>query len=102
MNNNIFESLQNWYFNQCDGDWEHEFGIKIDTLDNPGWLVEIDLTGTENEGKTFQDVDQQISELDWLQCSVKNKKFIGAGGPKNLSNIISVFLAWKAENNNAK
>ena len=27
--------LQSWYQSQCDGDWEHEFGIRIETLDNP-------------------------------------------------------------------
>lgn len=36
-NENIFEWLQKWYKSQCDGDWEHEYGIKIETVDNPGW-----------------------------------------------------------------
>ena len=35
------EALQHWYESQCDGDWEHEFGVKIGTLDNPGWMVDI-------------------------------------------------------------
>ena len=26
--------LQNWNQNHCDGDWEHLYGVKIDTLDN--------------------------------------------------------------------
>ena len=33
---NIISKLQDWYFSKCDEDWEHEFGVKIDTLDNPG------------------------------------------------------------------
>ncbi len=28
--------VQRWYLDQCDGEWEHEWGVKIDTLDNPG------------------------------------------------------------------
>ncbi|UCH44768.1 MAG: hypothetical protein JSV11_10785 [Nitrospiraceae bacterium] len=43
MNN--FDRLNRWYINQCNGDWEHQYGIVIETLDNPGWRVKIDLTG---------------------------------------------------------
>jgi len=40
------EKLQNWYIQQIDGDWKHTYGIKIDTLDNPVWLLEVDLAET--------------------------------------------------------
>jgi hypothetical protein len=42
----IIARLQNWYAAQCDGNWEHAWGIKIDTLDNPGWTVTIYLHDT--------------------------------------------------------
>ena len=48
MNDNLLW-LMNWYAQQCDGDWEHENGIKIGTLDNPGWYIKIMLGGTELE-----------------------------------------------------
>jgi hypothetical protein len=35
--------LEQWYQEQCDGDWEHHCGVTIETLDNPGWLVQADL-----------------------------------------------------------
>jgi ribosomal protein L37E len=35
----LLSKLSDWYAAQCDGDWEHEFGIHIGTLDNPGWSV---------------------------------------------------------------
>jgi|GEM_PF-3181522 len=38
---NVFTELTNWYQNQCDGDWEHKYGVSIETLDNPGWIVKI-------------------------------------------------------------
>ena len=25
------------FANECDGDWEHENQVKIETVDNPGW-----------------------------------------------------------------
>ena len=37
-NEAVFQRLQKWYKSQCNGDWEHSFGIKIETLDNPGWI----------------------------------------------------------------
>jgi len=95
MKDNPFELLQSWYDQQCDGDWEHEFGIKIDTLDNPGWSVSIDLLGTNLENKKFTKVNQLITENDWIQCNVENYKFHGAGGPQNLMDIINVFLVWQ-------
>ncbi len=94
-NEHVFELLQNWYSSQCDGDWEHEYGIKIDTLDNPGWAVDIDLVGTDCENKAFTEIDQQFSSDNWCQCSVNKGKFRGAGGPKNLTDIIKIFLEWK-------
>ncbi|TMB85990.1 MAG: hypothetical protein E6J45_14585 [Chloroflexi bacterium] len=28
--------LQHWYLSRCDGEWEHQRGITIESLDNPG------------------------------------------------------------------
>ena len=44
--------LMNWYASNCDDDWEHIFGIKIQTIDNPGWSFKADIVDTEVEGKT--------------------------------------------------
>jgi hypothetical protein len=38
--------LQRWYAEQCDGKWEHSYGVRIETLDNPGWQITVDLNGT--------------------------------------------------------
>ncbi len=43
MQTDILAWLQDWYRSRCDGTWEHSYGVKIDTLDNPGWLVTVDL-----------------------------------------------------------
>jgi hypothetical protein len=45
--------LQNWYSTQCDGDWEHQYGVSLDTLDNPGWRLKIDLCGTAAKDRTL-------------------------------------------------
>lgn len=85
--------LQEWYSSQCDEDWEHSYGVKIDTLDNPGWIVTIDLIGTELEGMSIQRKRVDRNEMDWVQHEVADNKFIACGGPFNLEELLEVFLA---------
>jgi len=93
MNNNedILQWLQNWYQSQCNGNWEHQYGIRIDTLDNPGWLVEIELNETEWETLKFPRRLIEQSETDWYSIGVDSAKFQGAGDPSKLSAILSKF-----------
>ena len=86
--------LQSWYQAQCNGDWEHTLGVVIETLDNPGWMVRIDLRGTQLETKPFQRIEQKIENGGWLDCRVVNKSFIGAGGHGSLLRICDVFMDW--------
>ena len=88
------EELQAWYEGQCDGDWEHEFGVRIETLDNPGWSVEINLEGTALEGIAFARIHDMAPEREWLSCRVEGGKFQGAGGAPMLGTIIRTFLDW--------
>ncbi|MCM3133740.1 immunity 53 family protein [Paenibacillus polysaccharolyticus] len=32
--------IQHRYDQNCDGEWEHVYGVKIQTIDNPGWYEE--------------------------------------------------------------
>jgi len=83
--------LQKWYRRQCDGEWKHQYGVRIDTLDNPGWSVKIDLTGTALEGRTVDWVRHEISEADWVYYRLKDDTFDAAGGPTNLVSILRAF-----------
>ena len=87
-------ALQQWYLEQCNGDWEHEFGVDIETLDNPGWSLSIDLIDTALENKSFTEVSESASEADWICCKVEKRRFKGRCGPKNLERMISIFLQW--------
>jgi hypothetical protein len=49
----IFEWMENCDLSMCDGEWEHYYGVKIDTLDNPGWIVQIDIMDTGLEKNHF-------------------------------------------------
>ena len=34
-------TIDEWFRQCCDGEWEHRYGIRIETTDNPGWLLTI-------------------------------------------------------------
>jgi hypothetical protein len=88
------ELLQAWYLRWCDGSWEHQHRIQIETLDNPGWRVKISFEGTNVEGKTFEAIRRETSNQDWLHCWVDKNVFHGAGGPLNLGSLLKVFLDY--------
>jgi Immunity protein 53 len=85
--------LQDWYARQCDGDWGHQFGVSIVSTDNPGWHVKIDLKGTKWEGVTFDEIRTRSSESDWIMCFKRELRFVGAGDPNKLEEILSYFLS---------
>jgi hypothetical protein len=89
--------LQGWYATQCDGDWEHEYGVSIETLDNPGWFLKVDLQTTAVENVTFPKHEVHRSKHDWLIASVVDKRFEVACGPLNLSEAIHQFRIWVAD-----
>jgi len=86
--------VQSWYHSQSYDDWEHWHGVRIDTLDNPGWSVDIDLIDTELEDRKFIEVEYDRSDNDWIMCRVKNNVFEGRGGPEKLIEILNVFKKW--------
>jgi hypothetical protein len=90
----VLERLQTWYLQQCNGEWEHGWGIKVETLDNPGWTVEIGLRGTKLENAHLPKATTERSPQDWLVVSTEDARFKAAGGPKNLIEMIETFLQW--------
>jgi hypothetical protein len=91
--------LQDWYSAHCNGDWEHQYGVRLETLDNPGWTLEIDLWGTSAEDRTLDPVKIERMENDWIHYRVADKKFRAAMGPQNLAEGIEVFFRWFEDSN---
>jgi hypothetical protein len=92
------QELADWYASRCDGDWEHEFGFRISTIDNPGVSVDIDLRGTFLELVSFEEKkDRYDSETEWMICRRTEGKFEGRGSPCRLNDIVEVFLSWSKE-----
>ncbi len=86
--------LQEWYRAHANGDWEHQHGIKIGTVDNPGWRVDVDLAETPLSAKPFSRLEIENSESDWIHCWVEGGKFKIACGPLNLNQGLEVFRNW--------
>lgn len=88
--------FQTWFASQCDGDWEHNAGIAISTLDNPGWSVDIDLRGTSLEGRPFISVKLDRTDYDWFHATSTGSAFKIRCGPKNLEESLASFCDWAA------
>lgn len=86
--------LQAWYGSQCNGDWEHGYGVEIGTLDNPGWRVSINVSGTALEGKPRKRVKVDRGEHDWCHTWVEEGAFQAACGPLNLGEALHAFRVW--------
>jgi len=83
--------LENFFSTLCDGEWEHEYGIKIYTLDNPGWSIEVDLFNTKvhienKEWELFEKTDS-----DWYGYMIKDNKFIASGDSRKLQFLLELF-----------
>jgi hypothetical protein len=87
--------LQDWYFAQCDGEWEHRYGIEIINIDNPGWCLSIDLEKAYLADVPFPEYRENYdNETEWLTCNKSQGKWGGTGGPRQLERIIRIFLDW--------
>ena len=90
----VLKWLAAWYQLQCDGDWEHQHGVEVGTLDNPGWRLRVNLAGTELEGRYMERRVLDRSSDDWMQCWLEDDCFHAAGGPTNLGELLRAFQAW--------
>jgi len=87
-------SLERWYGSQCDGNWEHSYGIHIDTLDNPGWDIRIDLRDTRKQDSVLERKRTDRTENDWIQYWIEKQQFRIVCGPANLSEAVEIFVQW--------
>jgi Immunity protein 53 len=93
---NPLELLQQWYVTHCDGGWEHQYGIKIETVDNPGWKVTIDLTDTELQDVPLTPIECQMEDRSlWWRCWRDDHRFHAACGATGLQTVFTAFIEWK-------
>ena len=88
------EWLSHWFKKHCNGNWEASHKIEIDTLDNPGWFLTVDIKNTDLENKPFEKINIDRSAHDWLCCFTEEGKFMGPCGPSNLPEVLQIFRNW--------
>ena len=93
LNATVLQRLQDWYASQCNDNWEHVHGVKIDTLDNPGWSVRIDLADTAWSKLKVDRVLVERTDSDWINYEIDNCQFVGQCGPQNLSELLERFFS---------
>ena len=94
----ILDGLQDWYLSMCNGDWEHTYGIKIENIDNPGWAVTVELMDTPLYQVKFDAIEiQRAEENDWTLCRVEDGIFKGDCGPRNLKEVLRIFLEFASQ-----
>lgn len=66
----IIQWLQDWTKSQIDGDWEHELGISISMLDNPGWILSADIS---NYGDFLTEAKPlgRDNDVDWIDFEIR-------------------------------
>jgi hypothetical protein len=91
----LLRQLESWYSARCNGDWEHTYGITIETVDNPGWYFKVQLTDTYLADRAFTEISENRGdEENAFLCVVKDRAFIGCCPPHRLHEVISIFLRW--------
>lgn len=65
MTKNLLIWLGDWYQSNCNGDWEHEYGTAIETIDNPGWAITIDVSETIFNAKQMPWFFVENNTNDW-------------------------------------
>ena len=91
----ILKWLEMWNrSNRSNSSWDNIYGITICTLDNPGWLVKIELSETPLAGKDYENFSIDNGDNDWIVCRVTNGVFEGIGDPYKLEEILVIFRKW--------
>ena len=89
---NVITEIESWYKQQCNSSWEHQYGISLQTIDNPGWELKIDLLGTPYSELKMEPYYCERSESDWLFCKIESGVFYAYGGPMNLCEMLKYFI----------
>ena len=91
---NPIEFINKWYLGKCDGNWEHEFGVEIATIDNPGWLIKL----TGENAKEVLSFELERADDDWIHTNSSATSFTGHGGSGNLNELLLLAVKWLQSN----
>ena len=100
LGTSVLTGLATWFMAQCDGDWEHHHGVILESIDNPGWRLTVDLKGEHpdvllvSEGEPPTSQTGNVGGPSWLVCEVRQNRFVAAGDPSRLEELVRQFNSW--------
>ncbi|MCL2490649.1 MAG: immunity 53 family protein [Propionibacteriaceae bacterium] len=92
----LFDALVSWFEEISEGQedrvyqGEDERGLLIDTLDNPGWRVQI----TGESGRRPIALKRDGGDNDWIFVTATDRKFEAWGDTHCLNEIMLHAVAW--------
>jgi hypothetical protein len=87
-------ALQAWFAAHCDGNWEQEYGVTIQTVEEPGWELRVDLVGTSLEGVALARQPTGQGSEDWCEMWCDGYTFYAVGGPHDLHELLGAFVSF--------
>jgi hypothetical protein len=87
-------ALQAWFVAHCDGNWEQEYGVTIQTVEEPGWELRVDLVGTRLEGIALPRQSVARAAEDWCEMWCDGYTFYAVGGPHDLDELLGSFVSF--------
>ncbi len=89
----VVNKIQQWYKSNCDGDWEHTYGIDIMFVDSKSWKISIDLAQTVYEDLSLPTRIENRSTYDWFEYQVSNATFTANCGCLSLAETLNAFCS---------
>src|SRR5258705_13999119 len=63
--------LQDWFADNCDGEWEGQWNVQLTSTDDPGWFLSIPVQDTILENRPFRRIDHnRKTDAHWWICQV--------------------------------
>ena len=95
--NYLLDWVQRWFISNCNGDWEHGYGINMEYTKETGWYVYFNVNHTSMYDCKFDKKDKK-GKKKWLTFEVNENSFIGRGDSSKLEEILQTFHDWVEEN----
>lgn len=88
--------LQGWYIQECVNNKKYNLDeiINIDTIDNPGWHIRINLKATKFTRKILDEINVDNGDDDWVFIKLDKGVFEGVGDKNKLVYILEIFKTW--------
>ena len=93
----LLKWLEKWFFFNCDGDWEHDYGIDI-IHKGSLWEVKIDLCNMAFALDGMPLFEERKSPSDYFRYTIENEFFIGEASNDNLEKLLKVFKTIVTKN----